>query len=46
MWTWICTVCGRHFVSDDKAEAQGAFNKHATTEHNAKVVVSIDGSES
>lgn len=42
MWTWTCSACGRQFTREQKADAQAAFNEHATTEHNAKVVLSVE----
>lgn len=43
MWTWTCSACGETFTREAKAEAQAAFNEHATVIHNAKIVLSVEG---
>lgn len=45
MWTWTCTACGALFTREDKADAQAAFNEHAMTTHNPKVVLSMVGGD-
>lgn len=45
MWTWTCSACGKTFTREEKADAQAAFNEHAVTAHNAKIVLSMEGAE-
>lgn len=43
MWTWKCTRCGAQFPHVTKEAALAAFNEHAVTAHNAKIVLSMEG---